>query len=264
MRGVFQLTAATTALLSAVAVLLLPAVAAAQSRSSEGPQIRQGAELYADGCIGCHGPDGGGVVGLGPPLAAQRTQGAGPSLRDVGAASVHFYLSTGYMPLRDPRQRPERSDPSYSPREIDALVAYVESFSTERGGPDIPVVHPERGNLQEGLRAFALKCAGCHQIVAEGGVVLDGVAPELERATPTQIAEAIRIGPYLMPRFGEAQISDAEVDSIVRYIQYASDPRDEGGVGLGHIGPIPEGFVAWFVAGIVLVGVARIIGKRIA
>jgi ubiquinol-cytochrome c reductase cytochrome c subunit len=258
------MTARSLPALVTVALLLAAAAAAAQSRSSEGPEIRSGAELYADGCIGCHGPQARGVAGLGPAAAAGRTQGAGPSLRDVGAASLHFYLTTGYMPLRDPDEPPERSTPSYSPQEIEAIIAYVESLSAAPAGPDIPVVHPERGDLQEGLRAFTASCAGCHQVVAEGGVVLDGVAPELERATPTQIAEAIRVGPYLMPKFSEAQISDAEVDSIVRYIRYASDPRDEGGWGLGHIGPIPEGLVAWIIAGIVLVGVMRIIGKRIA
>jgi ubiquinol-cytochrome c reductase cytochrome c subunit len=239
------------------AVVLLAASAPAQD-----PLVDRGRELYADGCVGCHGPDGRGRSGLGPPLAAGGVQGAGPSLHGVGAASAHLYLTTGYMPLDNPHEPPERRDPQYSPREIDALVAYVGSLGG--GGPPIPDVDPRRGSLAEGRAAFTKNCSGCHQVVAEGGVIVDGVAPELEQSTPTQVAEAIRVGSYLMPRFGEAQISEREVDSIARYVQWAQSPRDEGGWGIGHIGPIPEGLMAWLFGGLALVAVARVIGKRLS
>jgi ubiquinol-cytochrome c reductase cytochrome c subunit len=87
--------------------------------------------------------------------------------------------------------------------------------------------------------------------------------PALEDATPTQIAEAVRVGPYLMPRFPESQLSDADVDSIVRYVQYAKHPDDRGGWAIGHLGPIPEGMVTWLLAAIVLVGVCGVLGERL-
>lgn len=245
--------------------------AGGQERAPETEQdslVDRGGELYAEGCISCHGPDGEGVTGTGPPIGAAGTRGgdppergAGPSLVGVGAASAHLYLTTGYMPLDDPHEAPERTDPPYDDDEIDALVAYVASLGP---GPPIPDVDPERGNLAEGREAFTEYCAGCHQVVGEGGVTIDAVAPELNEATPTQVAEAIRIGPYVMPRFGEELIDDATVDSIARYVEYAKAPRDEGGWGIGHIGPIPEGLAAWLVAVLGLGVVARIIGKRIA
>ena len=128
-------------------------------------------------------------------------------------------------------------------REIRALVAYVASLGT---GPPIPTPHPERGNVAEGLRLFTEHCAGCHQIAAEGGYVTGARVPPLEDATPRQIAEAVRIGPYLMPQLLRRRRSrTAQLDSIVATSHYAKHPDDRGGWALGQLGPVPEGMVAW-------------------
>ncbi len=226
--------------------------------------LDQGRELYAAGCITCHGVGGVGVRAVGRRGAGD-VQGSGPSLVDVGAASVDFYLTTGYMPLRRPDEPPKRHPPQYDQRQMDALVAYVNSFGGDRptAGYEIPIVRPELGDLAEGKRLFISSCAGCHQAVGEGGVVLDGQAPELEAATPTQIGEAIRVGPYLMPNFGPRQISSAEIDSIARYVIESKEPEDAGGWGIGHIGPVAEGGFIWLVALLVLVTLARVLGKRV-
>lgn len=241
-------------------------VAIAATPPSADPQpggglVREGRSLYADGCQSCHGPNGEGVTGTGPRTAAGGDRGAGPPLRGAGAASVDFYLSTGYMPLDDPRDRPRRSEPSYTPRQIRAIVAYVETFGG--GGPPIPAVDPQAGDVAEGFELFADRCAGCHQVAIQGGIVLGGIAPELTRTTPRQLAEAVRVGPQLMPRFGERDLSPREVDSLAAFVLEAQDPRDPGGWGIGHLGPVPEGLVAWLVAALALVGVARLIGSRL-
>ncbi|MFL6019596.1 MAG: c-type cytochrome [Gaiellaceae bacterium] len=207
-----------------------------------------GRDVYGANCIECHGPGGSGVP--------QR----GPSLREAGAQGADFYLRTGYMPLGDPSDEPRRSRVEFSQRELAQLVAYVASLGD---GPRIPKPHPERGNLAEGQELFTAHCAGCHQIVAQGGYVTDAVAPPLHDARPVEIAEAVRIGPYLMPRFSERQISGAQVDSIIRYVTYAKDPDDRGGWALGHLGPVPEGLVAWFVGAALLVSLCVVIGKRL-
>ena len=93
-------------------------------------------------------------------------------------------------------------------------------------------------------------------------MIVGGTAPNLADSTPTQIAEAVRIGPYLMPRFTTKQLDERQVDSIIRYVQVAQEPDDRGGWGIGHLGPIPEGLVAWLLAGSALVGVAVLIGGR--
>jgi ubiquinol-cytochrome c reductase cytochrome c subunit len=65
-----------------------------------------------------------------------------------------------------------------------------------------------------------------------------------------------------MPRFSERQIDQGTLDSIVRYVRSTRHPDNRGGWGIGNIGPIPEGMVAWLLAGAVLLLVARLIGER--
>jgi ubiquinol-cytochrome c reductase cytochrome c subunit len=178
----------------------------------------------------------------------------------VGAIAPNFYLRTGYMPLSDPNRQPRRSHVLFNEREIRAMVAYIASLGS---GPTIPTPHPNRGNLAAGLQLFTRNCAGCHQVVAEGGYVTGAVAPALEQATPTQIAEAVRVGPYLMPRFSEKRISNAQLDSIIRYVEYAKHPDDRGGWSLGHVGPVPEGLVAWFIGVLGAVVACLALGKRL-
>jgi ubiquinol-cytochrome c reductase cytochrome c subunit len=45
-------------------------------------------------------------------------------------------------------------------------------------------------------------------------------------------------------------------------VLYTRAPDDAGGWGIGHIGPVPEGMVAWLMAGAALVLVCRLIGER--
>ena len=78
-----------------------------------------------------------------------------------------------------------------------------------------------------------------------------------------QIAEAVRIGPYLMPRISEKQISDRHLDSIIRYVQYAKHPDDRGGWAIGHVGPVPEGLVTWFIGIAAIVVTCLVIGRRL-
>ena len=141
-----------------------------------------------------------------------------------------------------------------------AIVAYVASLAP---GPRIPTPQPARGNLAAGQEQFTEHCAGCHQIVAEGGYVTNAVAPPLKHAGPVEIAEAVRTGPYLMPRFSAQQITDAQLDTIIRYVIYAKHPDDRGGWALGHLGPVPEGLVTWFVGIVLLVATCLVIGRRL-
>jgi ubiquinol-cytochrome c reductase cytochrome c subunit len=208
-----------------------------------------GTQLFGRYCASCHGPDGSGRTGL------------APSLHGVGALAADFYLRTGYMPLRSPHIQPRRSRLLLGPRQIDALIAYVASLGK---GPAVPRPHPERGNLSAGQHAFAAHCAGCHQIVAEGGYVTGAVPPSLGDATVVQIAQAVRLGPYVMPAFSQRAISDRELDSIIRYVRWAQHtPDNSGGWALGHVGPVPEGLVTWFLAAAALVCVCLVIGRRL-
>jgi len=231
------------ALAAAAAVLTLAATAVAQT-----PPREPGKELYAENCARCHGSTGEGIARLGPPL------------RGVGAGTADLYLRTGYMPLESPDDQPERSRVLFSDREIRALVAYVASLGH---GPPIPRPHPEHGDVAAGQRLFATHCAGCHQIAAEGGYVTGARVPPLDDVSPVQIAEAVRTGPYVMPRFSTKDVGDRELDSLIAYVEYARHPKSSGGWALGELGPIPEGIVTWLIAAVVLVATCLVIGKRL-
>jgi ubiquinol-cytochrome c reductase cytochrome c subunit len=237
--------------LASLAALLAFAPAAAAA---------EGGRLYSESCIACHGPDGRGVAVTQARRGPGDSRVGGPPLRGVGAAAVDLYLSTGLMPLDDAFEQPRRSEPAFTREEIDALVDFVTGFDS--GGPPIAEPHPERGDVATGMELYTDYCAGCHQMLGEGGVVVGAVAPELHGATPVQIAEAVRVGPYVMPAFDEETISDAEVDDLIAYVLYTRRPSDEGGWALGHLGPVPEGLVAWFVGAAALVLVAVLIGER--
>jgi ubiquinol-cytochrome c reductase cytochrome c subunit len=233
--------------------LVVPAAASAADGSS------RGRDLFFSGCAECHGADLTGVLADPSRRGAGGKVPAGPPLLGVGELAADFYLRTGYMPLDDPEEQPSRSKPSYSERDLRALVDFVASF----GGPRTPDVDPARGRTSTGLKLFVENCAGCHQVVGAGGYLTGAQAVPLDQATARQIAQAVRIGPYVMPRFPERQISDRELDSLVKYVLYAQDPRDPGGWSLEHLGPVSEGIVAWLVAGTALLLVARVIGERI-
>jgi ubiquinol-cytochrome c reductase cytochrome c subunit len=220
-----------------------PAVVA---RGESAMLAAEGRELFLEGCASCHGQDARGI--------ADR----GPNLHGAGALSADFYLRTGRMPLAVPGEQPMRNDPLYSEDEIQRLVAYVGSL----GGPGIPTVDPAAGDLSEGERLFTLFCAGCHGKLAVGGTVTGALAPSLDQATPVQVAQAIRIGPYVMPRFDEKLLDQGEVDSIVAYVEKTKDADNRGGWDLGGVGPIPEGMVAFFIGLLALILISRLLGER--
>jgi ubiquinol-cytochrome c reductase cytochrome c subunit len=205
-------------------------------------RVTRGHELFLASCSSCHGARGEGAK-------------QGPVLIGVGAAAADFQLRTGRMPLADPSGQPVRKPQAFSDDEIKALVAYVASLGA---GPPIPDVDVDAGDLSEGGTLFRLNCAACHSSAGVGGALSYGSdAPALQSATPTQIAEAIRTGPGQMPVFGPDTFSDHQVNSIVRYVRYLSDPDDPGGFSLGRIGPITEGLVALLLGIPVLLFVCR-------
>lgn len=268
MRALGLILAVTAA--SAATALLGPAPAGAApsppivrpANANRLSDLELGRQLFAGNCASCHGSDGTGVApGTGPP-GTNGIRGAGPSLWGVGARAANFYLMTGYMPLANPNVQPFRSRPLLHPREIRALTSYVASLGGG-GGPPIPPAGPSHGSVSRGNELFTTHCAGCHQVVAAGGVVTGATAVPLNQATPQQIREAVRIGPYVMPSFPTTQITDKQLEDIVAYVEYAKSPKDKGGWGIAHLGPFPEGMVAWGIGIVLLVITCVAIGTRV-
>jgi ubiquinol-cytochrome c reductase cytochrome c subunit len=218
----------------------------AQAQEAQPQKVAAGRRLFVTGCSSCHGLDGRGTE-------------RGPDLSRSGAAAADFYLTTGRMPLADPDDQAERKTPAYSPAEIDQLVAYVASLGE---GPPIPTLSAA-GDLAQGNTLYTENCAACHSSAGAGGALGIAIdAPPLWQASARQTAEAIRIGPGAMPVFGPDTLDDAQVASIVRYVEYLKEPDDRGGHPLGRIGPVPEGFVAWIIGLGAMLAVAYWIGTR--
>lgn len=210
--------------------------------------IAAGRKLYLTGCVSCHG-----VEGVGTP--------DWPAITDAGAASAHFYLTTGRMPhAAGPDEQAVRKDPAYSPEQIEDLVAYVASLGE---GPEIPHVELSEGDVQEGGDLFRGVCAACHSASGAGGALSFGQnAPSLDQATPVQVYEAMLIGPGQMPVFGPSAYDEEELNSIVAYVETLQELGDPGGFSLGRVGPIPEGFVAVVIGTGAAVLAAFVIGRR--
>ena len=242
LRGLLTLVALVSMGLGTLA-FATPRVAA-----QRGPDPAHGRQLFVSGCSSCHA------------LNARGIAGRGPNLVGVGALAADFYLRTGRMPLASPHDYPIRAHSVYAKNDLADLIAYIGSL----GGPPIPTVDPERGSLSRGKELFTEHCAGCHQVVAQGGVVTpDTIAPPLANGVkPIDVAEVVRIGPYVMPRFNEKLLDQHDVNSLARYVQHTQNLPNIGGWGIGNLGPIPEGLVLWGIGIVSLIVVARLIGER--
>ena len=173
-----------------------------------------------------------------------------------------FMLSTGRMPIDRIVTQATRKEPAFNRAQIDSIIAFLSSLSAPGTGTPIPNVRPNEGSLSGGAEVFQANCAPCHGATGNGGAVGMATAPNLHKATATQIGEAVRIGPGFMPLFGPNTISDQQLNSLARYVLTLRNPDDPGGGGLGHTGPIIEGFVALLAGLGVMVIVTRFIGTR--
>ena len=234
--------------LGPVAVLAVAVVSGAllsrrpAAATSTAPEIRT---IFLRDCATCHGADGLGTT-------------RGPSLAGWGRAGVDYVLTTGRMPLPSPDAKVVRRAPRYDAATITALEDYIGQLVP--GGTAIPPVDPAAGDLADGGQIFRAQCAACHQWAGEGGALLHREAPALGAATPLQVGEAVRIGPGAMPVFGQAALSDGQLDDVVRYVSYLDRPDDQGGQPLWHYGPVTEGAVALVALAVLLVAL-RLIGS---
>lgn len=215
-------------------------------------EISAGQALFEANCASCHGTD------------AYGTDRA-PNLVGVGAATVDFWVSTGRMPLAISSIQAVRKPPRFDRQQTLQIVSFVASLAPSSvNGPAVPSVDTAGANLATGNDLFVLNCAGCHTVTGAGDALADGYfAPSLHKASKTQVAEAVRTGPGNMPRFATTQLSDKQVADIVAYVVGPiQNPDNRGGLGLGGIGPVAEGFVGLLIGVGGLMLVAFWIGER--
>ena len=214
--------------------------------------VREGERIYNNTCISCHGQNLEGV------------QDRGPSLIGVGEASVYFQTSTGRMPAMGQSAQAPEKPAVLTPEEVDAVSAYVQANG---GGVELP---DERGEALRGEdparggELFRFNCASCHNFTGRGGALSSGKeAPSLDGATEEQIYAAMVSGPQNMPRFSDRQLSPEEKKDIIAYVKSVTDGNNNpGGSPIGGLGPQSEGFIAFVVGIVALLGITLWIGAK--
>ncbi|HEX5118907.1 MAG TPA: cytochrome c [Pseudonocardiaceae bacterium] len=232
--------------------VLVPSPQTAQATDQSGSQlVAQGQQIFEDTCITCHGAN------------LQGEKDRGPSLIGVGSAAVYFQVSTGRMPLDAQSAEAEQKPTRFTPQQIDALGAYIQAHG---GGPQAPAAGANLadGNPAQGGQLFRLNCASCHNFTGQGGALSSGKsAPSLQDASPSVLYTAMLSGPQNMPKFSDRQLTPQEKQDIIAYVTSVQHGQnDPGGNGLGGLGPISEGFIAWVVGIAALIGVTLWIGAK--
>lgn len=221
---------------------LNPAFAVKPSRAD----IVEGRALFRSRCASCHG---------------EKLQGSpqAPPLLRADAQDVDFMLQTGRMPAQVPWEQEFDRPPAFARDKIRAIVDYVMTKSS--GSKMLPRVRLP-GDLQIGRQVYVENCEQCHAATGRGNNVGGrNVAPSLMDSSPEQIAEAVRVGPNVMPEFGPRVIDDASLDDLITYIGWLQRAQyNPGGLQLSNWGPASEGFVAWILGLGVLVLLIRRIG----
>ncbi|WP_084126679.1 cytochrome c [Demequina sp. NBRC 110054] len=222
----------------------------AEATTASASDVEEGQKLFSSNCATCHGLD------------AEGQDGVAPSLVGVGAAAVDFQVGTGRMPMQASGPQAPAKDVVFSEEEIAQLAAYVASLGS---GPSVPTaeqVDPELGDAAAGMELFRTNCAMCHGSVGGGGALTQGkFAPSLMETTPTHIYEAMLTGPQSMPVFNNANITEEGKRDIIAYLVAQRD-GSPGGLSLGAIGPVAEGWWAWIVGIGLLIASTVWIGAR--
>jgi len=214
-----------------------------------------GQSLYLQNCASCHGVQANGVP-------ADGTAGSYPNLIGLGAATVDFWIASGRMPAADPRSiQAERHSPRLTNAQAVAIASWVNSL--DPAYPAIPTPNLKGADVSNGEALFALNCAACHTITGGGDALASGTyAPSLRNIPGYQVVEAIRTGPGNMPRF-TGNLSDYQVRDIVAYVTgEIQHPQNPGGLGLGGLGPVAEGFIGLLLGVGLLALVGYWVGER--
>lgn len=203
--------------------------------------IDEGNKLFNANCATCHG-----MNAEGTPV--------GPSLIGSGAASVHFQVGTGRMPMAFQGPQGMVKTPQFTEEQTLQLAAFVASLAPGPGLPDPQYLQGD-GDVAHGGELFRINCAMCHNVSAAGGALTQGKwAPSLGGVEATHIYTAMVTGPQNMPVFNDANLSSQEKADIISYLQYIEQKPAVGGLSLGSIGPVSEGLFIWIIGLGVIIG----------
>lgn len=219
--------------LLALAVLLLALAGPAAAQEAGDPE--QGAELYAENCLVCHGPQGEGR--------------AGASLNHVFGgiapdAALTATISQGVQGTFMPAWHEDQGGP-LNGEQIADIVAYIESWGTavEPVAPaprppaeTIPPVEEVDGDPNTGYVVFQQNCVACHGEGGEGriGATLTTAFAAIEPGAVALDTISRGIEGSLMPPFAQEHggpLTDDEINDVAAYVlsiqQDAAPPPPE-------------------------------------
>jgi len=243
---------------SVLTLLALTREAVAQNDEAAAAGV-EGAErgglLYAQQCATCHGADGRG----GP---VPRYGGQAPSMwpdenPNMSAAYLDLVMSTGRMPPAESPYDNRKREVVFAAEERADIIAYMgDTF-------DVPGEVPRvgEGETSQGQTVWNTNCAHCHGAIGAGGVAGGGAwTPQVNDRSAQEIVEAIRVGPFQMPAFGEDQISDAEAASVAAFMAEAAS--EEGTpLGLTELNPVYASAFVGVLAVLMLLSLVWIGGR---
>lgn len=247
--GAFARFAGALALVGGIYTAFAPGVYADEDTESFSEQAEQGEELFLQNCSSCHGPTATGV------------EGRGPSLINVGSASVEFQVNSGRMPMAAQEAQAPEKDPKFTPEEAEMLGIYIQQLG---GGPEAVSQEyvdrmAEDADVAAGGELYRVNCSSCHGFATGGGALSSGkYAPSLDGVPTKNVYEAMLTGPQNMPVFADNQLSPEEKAEVIAYIEYINEDQDPGGpFTLGRFGPSTEGLTI-FLVGITTLAVATL------
>ena len=224
------------------AYALFTTSATAETSAVQEGLVEDGGKLFAANCATCHG------------MALQGTT-QGPTLIGVGAASVHFQVGTGRMPMAATGPQAEVKPVQFTEEQILALSEYVASRGPGPAIPDEKYLQGD-GDAAVGAELFRINCAMCHNVAGAGGALTEGkYAPPLSGVAAVHVYEAMETGPQNMPVFNDDNISPEDKANIITYLKYLDDTPSVGGLSLGNLGPVSEGLFVWIFGLGAIVGV---------
>jgi len=196
--------------------------------------IDEGQKLFAANCATCHGMNAEGSPD-------------GPSLIGSGAASVHFQVGTGRMPLAFQGPQGMVKPQQFTEEQTLQMAAWVASLAPGPALPEAQYLQGD-GDAANGGVLFRINCAMCHNVSAAGGALTEGkYAPALDGVPATHVYSAMVTGPQNMPVFNDVNLTPQDKADIITYLKYIEEQPAVGGLGLGSIGPVAEGLFIWVI-----------------
>jgi mono/diheme cytochrome c family protein len=256
----------STGLFFSLIFILVTITGVLAHEGSEQEMLQQGAQLYEENCLACHGENGEGRVGatlskdwpsIRPDLAVENTIRNGVP----GSVMPAWSLENG-GPLGEEK--------------IDALVLYILSWGT--GGLELltpmpsptmrPLITPVpqvQGDPNNGALLYDQNCAMCHGAQGEGrvGATLDRVWTSIRPDLSVENTIKNGVAGSVMPAWSVENggpLTEMQIDDIVAFILALSEDRSA---------PIftpqpepqtsPSGWVGVMIMGVLLVVIIGLI-----